>query len=335
MEDMMLGWSDLKKVLTLTDGSVECPVNGCRQTVPRQKKKFRAVAAFQCPVHGIYISPSTFEYEDEKDNMLWTKTDDLALLERIKVPGVKRESRMARDNSEDSVTWNIFRYLETHNLIANFIKLTAGEHVARNPSVIYWSFCQTSKKPWQPLLEAATTFGERIGRHSEPDIIVNDDGVLAFVENKWLSGNLTRPTHSNNPKCYVTGGDGWFGKVFNPAADFKTVAVDARLYELMRLWLLGSYISDRAGKRFLFVNVVRGQTETDIETRFGAHIRSEPQRQFKRVAWETVCTDLVQPRAGCADTDRLIRYLREKTIGYRRVNGGATAKLSRALSLPA
>ena len=62
---------------------------------------------FKCPKHNIYISPTTFEYQSELDNLLWKDEADLDLLDRTK--GVKRESRIARDRSEDAVTWNVFR----------------------------------------------------------------------------------------------------------------------------------------------------------------------------------------------------------------------------------
>jgi len=330
----MLGLSDLKEFITFTDSSVECPVNGCKKTVPRQSKKFLASPAFQCPFHRIYISPSTFEYEHEQENLLWSGEDDLALWKCIKAPGVKRESRMARDNSEDAVTWNVFRYLERHVLIGEFVNLTAGKHVAKNPSVVYWSFCQINRKPWQPLLDAAMTFGERIDRRSEPDIIFEDDNLLVFVENKWLSGNKTKPTDTGNPKRYVTGGEGWFGKVFKPTTTFEKIAVDAKLYELMRLWLLGSWFADRAGKQFLLVNVVRAEKELGIEAHLGAHIESDPRRRFRRFTWEELYSSLIQPRAGCPDADRLARYFREKTLGYRVVKSGGKAKLGRAFLLP-
>jgi hypothetical protein len=330
----MLGWSDLKEFITLAEGSVECPVSGCQQTVPRQRKKFRAASSFQCPDHRIFISPSTFEYAADTESMLWAGDDDLALWKCIKTPGVKRESRMARDNSEDGMTWNVFRYLERHGLTGEFINAAAGEQVARNPRVVYWSFCQTSKKPWQPLLDAATTFGERIERRSEPDIIVDDADLLVFAENKWLSGNRTKPTDPANPKRYDTGDDGWFGKVFKPTTTFQKVAVDAKLYELMRLWLLGSWIAHRAGKRFLLLNIVRAEKETDIEARFGAHVEADSQRRFRRFTWEGLHASIIRPRAGSPGSDRLARYFREKTLGYRVVKGGK-AKLCRAFSLPA
>src|SRR5262249_36970086 len=151
--------------------------------------KFRTEAQFQCPTHRIFISPRTFEYEHERENMLWSGEEDLGLWDCIKAPGVKRESRMARDNSEDAVTWNVFRYLETHGLVGEFLKVVAKAPVTTIPRLVYWSFCQSRRKPWQPLLEAATTFGERSDGRSEPDLIVEDDDMLAFVENKVLSGN--------------------------------------------------------------------------------------------------------------------------------------------------
>lgn len=331
----MLGWSDLKEIIALSDDTVECPVKGCQHTVPRQRIDFRADAQFQCPVHRIFISPSTFEYENERENMLWTADDDLALWTCIKAKGVKRESRIARDNSEDAVTWNIFRYLEKQGLIGEFLNLVAGERIAKNPRLVYWSFCQVSRKPWQPLLDSATTFGESIARRSEPDLIVDDDDVLAFVENKVRADNRT-PGKDKKPKLYATGGGGWWGQAFASASDFNRVAVDGRFYELMRFWLLGSWTAHQAGKRFLLVNVVRGDdnNESDIEARFGAHIQAGPQRRLVRATWEQVYKGIVQPRAGCPDADRLARYFQEKTIGYRPINRDSQARLSRAFNVP-
>src|SRR5579863_8550699 len=98
----------------------------------RQQCVFQATDQFRCPVHGIFITSNTFEYASERDNMLWTEEHDLTLWESIKAPGVKRECRVARDNSEDAVTWNVFRYLERQDLIAKFIELIAGPGSARN-----------------------------------------------------------------------------------------------------------------------------------------------------------------------------------------------------------
>ena len=96
----MLGIHDLKPKISITPATGECPVKGCCRSVERQRRSFRREERFQCPDHKIYISPSTFEYAREGDNLLWHNRVDLDLLEAAKT--VKRESRIARDNSEDA-----------------------------------------------------------------------------------------------------------------------------------------------------------------------------------------------------------------------------------------
>lgn len=103
----MFGADDLKARITVTDSTVECPVKDCTAIVERQRGSFTLDRRFHCTKHMIYISPSTFEYQREADNLLWRDPEDLALLQGIRV--VKRESRMARDNSEDALIWNVFR----------------------------------------------------------------------------------------------------------------------------------------------------------------------------------------------------------------------------------
>lgn len=332
----MLGWNDLKNTIAVTASTVECPVLGCGEIAERQQKTFLKQARFTCPVHRICISPSTFEYPDERDNMLWTSEADMRLWNCIKAKDVKRESRMARDNSEDALTWNVFRYLEANGLIGEIIDSMASEARSQNPRVVYWSYCQTSRKPFPSLLSAAATFGEHVDRRSEPDVILDDDNVLVFIECKLSAGNRTKPSDPENPKLYLSGGDSWFRSIFQPDVTFTKIAVEERLYELMRLWLLGSWIAAQAGKRFLLVNIVRegARTETDIEARFNALTQPNPQRAFVRYTWERIYSEVVLPRAGNPDADRVAQYLKEKSLGYSSVSKGTQGKLRRAFILP-
>jgi hypothetical protein len=331
----MFGWSDLKEQISVTDTTVECPVKECQVQVPRQHQVFQAIDAFRCRDHGIFITANTFEYASERDNMLWTEEHDITLWQRIKAPGVKRECRLARDNSEDAVTWNVFRYLERQGLISSFTELVAGSGFAQNPRVIYWSLCQRTEKAWDQLVNAARTFGERPDRRSEPDIIIDGDDLLVFCENKWLSDNSTHPSNPNDPKQYVTGGDNWFGKVFDAGTDFRTIAVEQELYELMRFWLIGSWIAHQTSKKFFLVNVVRQEDrrERNIEDRFHAHLPVSDRHRFVRLTWERIHSTVVAPRRDCSDSDRLTHYLGEKTMGYRLPRGAAYATLKRALSV--
>jgi hypothetical protein len=148
--------------------------------------------------------------------MLWAAPDDLRLWESINGPGIKRESRVARDNSEDAVTWNVFRYLERHGFLGKFVDQVTGHRLSDSPRLIYWSYCQQSGDPWGPLVEACKGFGERVERRSEPDLIIEDSKVLVFVENKLLSGNETAPSGQGKMDGYSTGCNAWYSTVFQP-----------------------------------------------------------------------------------------------------------------------
>lgn len=331
----MYGWNTLKKTIDITPTKVECPVLGCQERVERQRKRFLKESRFICQKHGICISPSTFEYPNEQCNMLWATEEDLRLWNCIKAKGVKRESRTARDNSEDALTWNVFRYLELSHTIGDFIDFVASERISHNPRVVYWSFCQATQRPFQPLLDAASAFGENIARRSEPDVIIDDEKVLMFVESKLSAGNRTKPRDPQNPKRYVTGGESWFSKAFSAEATFAEIAVEQRLYELMRLWLLGSWIAARDGRKFLLVNVVRegARSEATIEARFNAFVQNVPERRFVRLTWEGIVSEVIQSSERTPDSERLDAYMREKCMGYSSIRKGTQGKLRRAFSL--
>ncbi len=323
----MFGWDELKERIEITDATVECPVKGCDRRVGRRKRKQSLRApGFLCDRHRIYLSPSTFEYLDQTHNMLWHDAADLALWRAIQ--GVKRESRMARDNSEDALTWNVFRHLERHGLLGRFLEEATGRSPAGNSRLVYWSWCQRTCGPWRPLVDAALGFGESFERRSEPDLIVEDDATILFVENKLASGNGTMPSDPANPKKYLTGFDAWFSTVFRPSSSFQAVAVEGEMYELMRLWLIGTRAAHEAGRRFVLVNVMRqaATAEADIESRFGLHARQEESRRFVRLTWERIRDRVVLSGPAMPERDLLLSYLHGKTLGYavRRQGRSAT-----------
>lgn len=330
----MLGWDDLKESIRVTENSVECPVRGCKHTVERQRRTFLVEPRFQCPEHMLYISPSTFEYSSVFENMLWTDSNDKALWAQITQPGVKRECRVARDNSEDAVTWNVFRLFERRGLLGDFLSIAHGSPIEGSPRIIYWSLCQMSKAAWPELTAAATEFGEVEARRSEPDLIIEDDSVLAFVENKVTASNRTTPSNPLNVKAYQTGGEKLFSKIFRPTSDFKAVAVKDRLYELMRLWLIGNHIARKHRKPFILINIVRADAggEADIGSRFGRHIVENEKSRFVPMTWEQLRDLIVIPRKGDKEIDRLLTFFASKTLGYvpRRKDGVQEGVLRRA-----
>jgi len=199
---------------------------------------------------------------------LWNEGHDLKLFEKIKK--VKRENRMARDNSEDAVSWNVFRFLERNNLIEGFLSLITGLYL-KSSEVIYWSYSQKENNVLSELNEARREFGEVIKRGSEPDIIIKTDKALFFIEAKLTAGNKTIPSNKNNSKKYESGGHNWFSMVFK--SDYRTITVIEKKYELLRFWLLGTWMAKKQGLDFYLINLVLSEREKDIENIFKGHIR--------------------------------------------------------------
>ena len=300
-------------------------MKGCREKVARQRKSFKPQEKFKCPKHNIYISPSTFEYQSELDNILWRNKADLQLFERVK--RVKRESRIARDNSEDAVTWNVFRFLESNRLLSGLLaELT--DSVVKSPEIIYWSYSQSQQAPWSRLQRARKEFETRPQKGSEPDIIVKSDSALFFVEAKLTANNDTI-CKSRNPKVqkkYETGGDRWYKRVLR--SNFETVAISEKKYELLRFWLIGSRIAERLQSNFCLVNLVLSEREKEIERIFGRHIKEDQHRRFTRITWEDIYVCILNNTSSSGDRDIIKRYFENKTLGY-----DGNRKLQKAFSI--
>lgn len=306
----------LKQVRGITDTQVECPVKGCSHWVRRQRQSQSLKdPQFQCPDHKIYISPTTFEYQNETNNLLWKDRDDIARLQAIKT--VKRESRIARENSEDALTWNVFRFLEQTNQLSALLSFLTDSAITK-PELIYWSHSQRANGAYQELNRARAEFGETLQRGSEPDLIVVSDTAIFFIEAKLTSKNETTPDSSDlaNRKKYLTGSNHWYREVFK--SNYEVVAIEAKKYELLRLWLLGSWIAAQLDRDFYLINLVLAEREKNIERIFHPHIKTNPRRQFSRLSWEEIYRYIFRNAPPSPKKDLLIDYFRNKTIGYNK-----------------
>jgi hypothetical protein len=309
----MYKFNDLKQQITSNDSKVECPVKNCVCTVNRRRKQDKFIdGQFFCSKHKIYIYPSTFGYEKEEENLLWFDKKDECLLKKIKK--VKRESRIYRENSEDAVTWNVFRYLEKQDLIKNFLKYISGKE-ENNSEIIFWSYSQKEDKTWSELYKSRCEFGETNNKGSEPDLIIVTDTTIFFIEAKVGADNKTVPRDKNNLKKYTEGGDFWFNEVFRN--NYNTIAIENKKYELLRLWLLGTWVAKMLNKDFYLINLVLSDKEQNIEDEFEQHIKSNNSYKFKRVTWECIYRNIKQLPIINENTKKLLDYFENKTNGYK------------------
>ncbi|MFQ5834119.1 MAG: hypothetical protein ACE5H4_15550, partial [Candidatus Thorarchaeota archaeon] len=277
----MLGVEELKETIELTNETVECPVKGCSKRVKRQRRGDRFDEdRFKCQTHNIFISPSTFQYPSVEDNLLWRDKQGQGLLDRIKTKKRLWYPWMARERSEDAVSWNVFRFLEKNDLVEGFLESITNSSLSSS-EVIYWSYSQSEDAGWPPLNKARKEFGEWISQSSEPDITIITDIALFFVEVKLTSDGKNPPRKS---KKYETGGDNWFSEVFQ--SDYETVAKAEG--QLMRFWLLGSWMAKEMDLDFYLMNLVLSERDANIEAIFGRHIKENQRRRFLRATWEAI-----------------------------------------------
>jgi len=180
--------------------------------------------------------------------------------------------------------------------------------------LIYWSYSQTAKGSWPELNHARSEFGEAIKRSSEPDLIAVTDKALFFIEVKLKASNETLPSDPNNRKKYLTGGEGWFNAAFT--SDFENIAIKSQKYELLRFWLLGTWLSAKMSRDFYLINIVPDIYETDIEERFVPQLKLTDKRHFKRLAWEDVSEWICNNAPENTAKEGILDYFQNKTVGY-------------------
>ncbi|WP_416729767.1 hypothetical protein [Fictibacillus sp. JL2B1089] len=86
--------TQLKEKITQDDEWIECHVRNCIHKVLRQRRNIKTMENFLCPVHNIYLSPTTFDYKDYMMNLLSKDSEDIQLLEKIF--NKKIEDRLAK-----------------------------------------------------------------------------------------------------------------------------------------------------------------------------------------------------------------------------------------------
>ena len=325
----MLGTDELKENIQPEADRVECPVRGCRKKVTKMKKgdpksldsylkrrktneATQKFAGFFCAEHRIFVTPSTFIYEDLKDNLLWYEGKDKEVLDKI-LKEKRVKAQLYHDNSEDAVSWNVFRFLERNNLIEDFLSSITGTPI-KSSEVIYWSYSQKEDNSWSELNKARKEFGEEIKRGSEPDIIIKTDKALFFIEAKLTAANRIDFDRSHTAKdkeeriARYSRGDRFLKLPFGDI-------LDDGFYELGRFWVIGCSIAERLNLDFYLINLVLSEREEEIEDFFKKHIEENERRKFMRVTWERIY-EYIYRRASGEEKDIMIRFFKNKTLGY-------------------
>lgn len=321
---------------------VESPILGCKGRVPRMTRSGPNLDSnmhastreqFRCPSSGAILSPSTFEYADARHSLLWQDDSDIALISSIQVSGKATWARMGRERDEDSLTWNLFRYLQRREdrlshldhqnpSMAHILLPSDGAITSSHRSkVIYWA-TDTDKGTRNADLDGASAEVKESGQRTEPDIIIDvEDGPLVFVEVKFMSTPYTTPTRPEALPNYAN--HPIFSQLFS--GTIESIAIESQCYQLMRLWLIGNLMAQRTSRSpstprpFRLISLVRDPDSADLTKVFSRFI-VQPDN-YKVITWTQICHRLQAIPNWDIDGQILARYLNEKTAGYAQVEG--------------
>jgi len=302
--------------------SVPCPVLGCKYSVDRMTKNGPNLDSdktllynYLCPDHRIYISPSTFEYENPLQSILWRTPADKDALSVFRIPNGKRTwSRMGRENDEDSLTWNVFYFLEKYNLLGQFlsvhVKSQYGYFDTNVKKTVYWSVDMQQNQVWQDLIQARNVLGESDFHGSEPDLFLVTENHVILLEVKFKSEAYTK--RDDIPQYYEDA-----EKELQVFSVSLKEAVEQLGYEMVRFFLLGTALESITKKQFCYITLTRSEQDNDLLCKVKKVVKN-PQTLI-HINWgqvEKFLSGISLQGKAKAEKRILTRYLNGKTAGY-------------------
>lgn len=321
-EPDMLDCTNLKSQRLVLGGRVPCPVKGCSRSFPRMTQRGPNLNSskdllqdFLCEEHGIYVSPTTFEYQDRYRNIIWKSPEDIEhvhLLENS-ASGKRTWSRMGRQNDEDSLTWNTFHYLSKRGLIGGLFTKLTGIPSSEPTDALFWSVELARKCTPTYIKEARKHLGENQDKGSEPDLVFLSKDCVTVVEIKLNAPTITRK--SKVPAGYQD----YLDRLGESPLCVRFKEVVSKIgYELSRFLLLGHELArvlNRKHSRLILITRSRasvGLTDTV------ASILQEPCKDsFRHTSWDDVF-DYLKDRSDTSvhDHSKIEYYLANKSRGY-------------------
>jgi hypothetical protein len=203
----------------------------------------------------VKIHSQTYVYTDYRNNLI-VDPDNVAIRRKA-----ERDPRIAHENSEDALTWNVFRGLQCLKALDGVSAQLFG---TTGPVEAYFWTVSAKGETWQPLLQTFGVLEAHISpqrQRSEPDLVlVNEKGRrLVFVEAKFSDSVRA----SALPKWFLARGKRYTAEYRDRIlANYQKGDPDQTLfaselplaqvisegfYQLMRHALLANYITRNGG----------------------------------------------------------------------------------------
>ncbi len=277
---------------------VRCYVRGCRHFVRRPTRRQRGQS---CPDHGIYCHHSgygsTYRYADVRRNII--ASPDLFAQRIVGHPFKFESHRLGSENSEDALSWNVFRSLQEAGCLAQVAELLIGESHAEQPRLYLWGIRvdDDSFEPWDLLIAARERFESHLPvqrPQTEPDIALHLPGrYLVLIEAKFTSPN---PVYERGPRKDPQSLtlDELLDIYWDPTLrilDYEKAKRQPRIhYQLWRNMVFAEWMARLEGPATVayHVNLVRATAAIGDSAAFKHLVRPRSKGRFSRRTWEAV-----------------------------------------------
>lgn len=302
---------------------VRCYVRGCPHLL---RPPTRADRGDLCPDHHIYCNHSssvTLAYSDARKNLI--VAPDIFSSKVRRSPYKVESHRFGFLNSEDAVSWNVFKSLERARALRLIAEWITGREITQEPRMYLWGLSSFDDRflPWSLLMAARERF--EVGKLpvvrplSEPDIALYIPGqLLIIIEAKLLSPNTVvyRDQPRRTPQSLTA--DELLTIYNDPALKIldreKLRNVDRIWQQLYRYLNFAEYMASLDGPNTqpFLASLVRAGHEHESTTEFRRLLRPEYADRFSRFTWETVYS-----LAGLRyrSLERLQTYMLTKAVG--------------------
>jgi hypothetical protein len=323
MQPLPYGIDDLdpKVVVDPNDRNrVRCYVRGCQNYV-RRPTDLRNEPGEPCPTHGIYCRHSrtaTYVYEDVRRNII--AAADL-FGERVMGHPFKYDfNYLGNENSEDAVSWNVFRSIQESGHLAQLADLLIGEKYDEEPGLYLWGIrvSDDSFEPWDLLVAARDRFESNLPVDrplTEPDIALHLPGkYLVLIEAKFTSPNgWYRQGVRQNDKSLTLEEllDIYSGEEVRLLNMDLAQQCERIPYQLWRNTVFADWMAlqESPQTKPYHVNLVREGYEHESQKAFSALLNELYRDRFQPATWEAIYAWLV----ASSHCDRLRHYMEQKT----------------------
>ncbi len=189
-----------------------------------------------------------------------------------------KRNKFAFATSEDAITWSMFWFLKHTKQLAYAL----GGESSTNATLLLWG-CPVYEDPSELTTKLheiqVDELGENSSSKSEPDVIVETDTRLFFVESKYGSSNSCKPGYHHW---------GTYLQTENPLffSTSKHQIIKAGLEELTRNWVIGNMLANRIGKRFELVNL--GPNAIQASSNQFAELVDQNVADYRFLSWSTL-----------------------------------------------